>query len=317
MNAPSTRRPGRPRIARAAGAALLATVAVAALAAVLAGCGSDPSGQPAAGATAVPTAIQVMATAQRGDLTESVMGGATVKTVGGEDVVVATIDAENADAVAAGQTATVFFMRGGQNGMPQGAQSGMPAPQGSGMPMPDGGASSMPAPQGSGMPVPQGSGVPMQQGGQGGFPGGSGQGDRVGTQGTVTAVEVNADGSATASISVDELPSGTTTESTGFARIAVKVLADDVILIPTTAIEGSGSSASVQVLANGKTETRTISTGRQSGAQTEVVSGLSEGEDVVYMQSFQRGTGASGQSGMPFPQQSGGSSGDQSGGSFQ
>ena len=65
------------------------------------------------------------------------------------------------------------------------------------------------------------------------------------------------------------------------------MLAEDVILIPTAAIEGSGSSASVQVLANGKTETRTISTGRQSGAQTEVVSGLSEGENVVYMQSFQ------------------------------
>ena len=147
MNAPSTRRPGRPRTARAAGAALLALLTAAALAALLAGCGgSDSSGQPAAGATAMPTAIQVMATAQRGDLTESVMGMATVKTVGGEDVVVATIDAQNADAVAAGQTATVFFMRGGQSGMPQGAPSGMPVPQGgaSGMPVPEGAPSGMP-----------------------------------------------------------------------------------------------------------------------------------------------------------------------------
>ena len=169
MNAPSTRRPGRLRTSRAAGAALLAILAAAALAAVLAGCGgADSSGQPAAGATAMPTAIQVMATAQRGDLTESVMGMATVKTVGGEDVVVATIDAQNADAVAAGQTATVFFMRGGQSGMPQGAPSGMPVPQGgaSGMPVPQGGASGMPVPEGapSGMPVPQGSGMPSRRG---------------------------------------------------------------------------------------------------------------------------------------------------------
>jgi hypothetical protein len=183
----------------------------------------------------------------------------------------------------------------------------MPVPQGSGMPVP----------QGSGMPAPQGSGVPLQQGVQGGFPGGPGQGDRGGTPGTVTAVEVNADGTAAATISVDGLPSGVTAESAGFARIAVEVLAADVILIPSAAIEGSGSSARVQVLANGKTETRTISAGRQSGAQTEVVSGLNEGENVVYMQSFQGGPGGSGQSGRPFPQQSGGSSGDQSGGSFQ
>jgi hypothetical protein len=232
-----------------------------------------------------------------------------VKTVGGEDVVVATIDAQNADAVAAGQTATVFFMRGGQSGMPQGAPSGMPVPEGA--------PSGMPVPQGSGMPVPQGSGMPLPQGGQGGFPGGPGQGDRGGTQGTVTAVEVNADGTAAATISVDELPSGVKTKSAGFARIAVEVLAEDVILIPTAAIEGSGSSASVQVLANGKTETRPISTGRQSGAQTEVVSGLNEGESIVYMQSFQGAPGAGGQGGMPFPQQGGGSGGDQSGGSFQ
>ena len=183
--------------------------------------------------------------------------------------------------------------------------------------MPEGVPSGMPVPQGSGMPVPQGSGMPMPQGGQGGFPGGFGQGDRGGTPGTVTDVEVNADGTAAATISVDELPSGVKTKSTGFARIAVEVLAEDVILVPTAAIEGSGGSASVQVLANGKTETRTISTGRQSGAQTEVVSGLSEGESVVYMQSFQGGPGGSGRSGMPFPQQSGGSSSDQSGGSFQ
>ena len=70
-------------------------------------------------------------------------------------------------------------------------------------------------------------------------------------------------------------------------------------------------------MANGKTETRTISVGRQSGAQTEVVSGLNEGENVVYTQAFRGFPGGGGQSGMPFPQQSGQANGDQAGGSLQ
>ena len=152
---------------------------------------------------------------------------------------------------------------------------------------------------------------------QGGFPGGPGQGDRGGVAGTVTEVTTNADGTATATISVDELPANATTKSSGFARIEVEVLASDVILVPTAAVEGSGSSATVRVVANGKTETRTVTAGRQSGAQTEIVSGLNEGENVVYTQAFQGFPGAGGQSGMPMPQQGGQTSGDQSSGSYQ
>jgi hypothetical protein len=317
MNPRQTRRPRRARDARRPGAALVALLVLAALAAVASGCGGSGSGgTPAAGAT--PTAIQVMATATRGDLTQSVMGQARVVKEGGKEVVIATIAAQSAPSVAAGQTASVFLFRAGQGGFPRAGASGTPFPQG--------GAGGTPVPQGSGMPVPQdgASGFPFSQGGQGGFPGGGfGQGDRGGAAGTVTAVKTNADGTAAATISVAKLPSGATTKSTGFARIEVKVLASNVILIPTAAIKGSGSSATVQVVANGKTETRTISVGLRSGAQTEVVSGLNEGENVVYQQSFRGFPGRSGgfpgsrQSGAPFPQQGGQSSGTQSGGSFR
>lgn len=311
MNPLLTRRPRHVRDARVAGAALLAGLALVAFAALAAGCGgSSASDTPAAGAT--PTAIQVLAKATRGDLTQSVMGAATVEKAGGKTVVVATIDAQNAALVAAGQTATVLFFSGSQSGMPVPQGSGMPQPGASGMPVPLGGQSGMPVPQGSGMPQPGASGMP-----QGGFPGGPGQGDRGGTAGTVTDVRANADGTAAATISVDELPANVTTKSTGFARIEVKVLAGDVILIPTAAIEGGGSSATVQVVASGKTETRTITVGEQSGTQTEVVSGLNEGENVVYTQAFQGFPGGGGQSGMPMPQQGGQTSGDQSGGSLQ
>ena len=166
------------------------------------------------------------------------------------------------------------------------------------------------------MPQPQGSGAPFPQGGQGGFPGGQ----RGGTAGTVAALATNSDGSAAATISVDKLPANVKDGSAGFARIEVKVLASNVILIPTAAVKGSGSSATVQVSANGTTETRTVTAGQQSGGMTEIVSGLNEGENVVYSQAF-RGFPGRGQSGAPFPQggQSGApfpQQGGQSGGSF-
>ena len=291
MNPPQTRRPRR---GRRPGPALLAILVLTVLAVVFSGCGSSSGGTPAAGAT--PTSIQVLAKAQRGDLIESAMGRAQVEKVQGKTVVVATIDAQNAASVAAGQSAAVFFFRGGRDGLPQAG----------GAPFPQGGQS----------------GAPFPQGGQGGFRGGFGPGgERGGAAGTVTAVQMDADGTATATISVAKLPSGATTDSTGFARIETEVLASNVILIPTAAIKGSGSTATVQVVSGGKTETRTITVGQQSGALSEVVSGLNEGENVVYTQSFRGFRGGNGgfpgQSGAPFPQQGGQSGGDQSGGSFQ
>jgi len=304
---------GRPRRnVSPSGTALLSVLVLAALAAALAGCGSKSSNTPAAAAT--PTAIQVMATATRGDLTQSAMGIAKLTKSGGKLVIVATMDVQNASSVAEGQAATVFFLRGGGR-FPQPGQSNVPQPQGSGVPQGGAPPSGAPFPQGgtSGAPFPQGG-----QSGQGGLPGG---GQRGGTAGTVTAVTTNADGSAAATISVDKLPSGVKVGSTGFARIEVKVLASKVILIPTAAVKGSGSSATVQVSANGTTETRTVTAGQQSGGMTEIVSGLNEGENVVYSQAFRGFPGAGGRSGAPFPQggQSGApfpQQGGQSGGSF-
>jgi hypothetical protein len=268
-----------------------------------------------------------MATATRGDLMQSAMGRVNVTKEDGELTVVATIDAQNAASVAAGQSATVYFlppgsMRQPAGGTPAPGASGMPAPQGSGMPQ--AAPSGMPAPGGSGMPMPQGSasGGPFSQGGQGGLPGGAG--GREASEGTVTDVVANADGSAAATISVDDLPSSVEAGSTGFASIDVEVLATDVVLIPTAAVEGGGDTATVQVISGGKTEERAITAGQQAGGMTEVVSGLEEGENVVYTQAFRgfRGGqgGQSGQSGAPFPQ--GGQSGmpvpqgGQSGGNY-
>ncbi len=108
----------------------------------------------------------------------------------------------------------------------------------------------------------------------------------------MTAVVANADGTVTATIRLDEALEDVTADTGGFAAIETKVLAADVIVIPTAALTGSGSSATVEVMADGKTETRTVQVGRQSGSQSEIVSGLSEGENIVWYRSFPGATGS-------------------------
>jgi hypothetical protein len=264
--------------------------------------------------------MQILTPVVRGDLVQSVTGRATVVVSQGKTTVVAQIPQQSAASVATGQTATLVFFTpptGGQSGapFPQGGQSGAPLPQGapSGAPMPQGGPSGAPMPQGgpSGAPMPQGapSGAPMPPGGPSGAPfpqgdqGGFGGGPRGrGTPGTVTSIKTNADGSAAVTIAVEKLPASTTAKSVGFATIATRILAADVIVIPTAAIRGSGESATVQVVSGGKTSTRPVVVGRQAGAQSEIVSGLSVGENVLWTRPFP-GAGSFGGSGSPFPGQ--------------
>ena len=287
----------------------LALVAAAAVAAVAAGCGS--SGSTPATSRGGATSIQVLTTVQRGDLVESAMGSVKLVASKGKTVVVAQVPQQSASSVAKGQKATVMFFQPRANG-----QSGAPFPQGG-----QGGQSGAPFPQGG-----QGgqSGAPFPQGGQGGFgQGGFGQRgfDGRGTPGTVTAVTLNADGSAAVTIAVKKLPANVTAKSVGFASIQTKVLASNVIIVPTAAIKGSGSSATVQVLSGGKTSARAVVVGQQAGTESEIVSGLSVGENIVWTRSFQRGGFFRG--GSPFPGQGqqgfggGQSGGSASGGGFQ
>src|SRR5664280_2306962 len=276
--------------------ALVLALALAVLTA--AACGGS-SGTPATAAqSGGATSIQVLTAVKRGDLVQSATGSVKLVLTKGKTTVIATIPKLTAASVATGQTTALVFFTPRAGG--QGGQSGAPVPQGgqSGVPVPQGGQ--------SGVPVPQGgqSGAPFSQGGEGGF-GQSGPGSAAlrgrGTPGTVAAVKTNADGSATVTIRVKKLPASATAKSVGFATIQTQVLASNVIVIPTAAIKGSGSSATVQVLSGGKTSTRPIVVGKQAGAQSEIVSGLNVGENVVWTQSFQRG--GFGGSGGPVPGQ--------------
>jgi hypothetical protein len=271
----------------------LAVAAVVAIAAVAAGCGGSGGTPTTKGGGA--TSIQVLTTVQRGDLVESAMGSAKLVTSKGKTVAVAQVSKQYASSVATGQKAVVMFFRPRANG-----QSGTPFPQG--------------GQGGSGQ-----SGAPFPQGGQGGS--GQGRFGARGTPGTVTAVTANPDGSAAVTIALKKSPASVTAKSVGFASIQTTVLASNAIIIPTAAIKGSGSSATVQVLAGGKTSTRTVVVGQQAGAESEITSGLSVGENIVWTRSFQRGGYFRG--GSPFPGQGqqgfggGQSGGNASGGGFQ
>jgi RND family efflux transporter MFP subunit len=56
---------------------------------------------------------------------------------------------------------------------------------------------------------------------------------------------------------------------------------DNVLLIPNTVIRGTVQNPYVVVLVNGKKENRQVTLGLSDGANTEVLSGLEEGEHVV------------------------------------
>lgn len=247
----------------------------------LAGCGSSTT--TASGGTASQS-VQVMATVTRGDIVDTVMARVQLTITKGSAKGVAKVAAASAGNVAKGQAVELTFggQRAGQ--APSGAaRSGSPYPM----------------PSGTSMPVP------------GGSPGASGFGQGFGgkaAKGVVSSVKTNSDGSATVTIAIAKLPSGVTAKSVGLAQIAAKVLAKNVLVLPAVAIKGSGGNATVQVVVNGKTTTRKIVVGKQTQMLSEIVSGLSEGDNVVYTRTF-RGRfpgaggngyqGQGGQQGMP------------------
>lgn len=56
---------------------------------------------------------------------------------------------------------------------------------------------------------------------------------------------------------------------------------DNTLIVPTTAITTSNGEKTVRVMKNGKSETVTVETGLTNGSETEITSGLSEGDTIV------------------------------------
>jgi macrolide-specific efflux system membrane fusion protein len=262
---------------RAAGLGACVAMAIAATA-LAAGCGGSSKAATASGSG---RSVQVLATVRRGDLVDSVAGRLQLTSARSKAAVkgIVQVMGQNGSQVAAGQSVTVVFVQrpsgAGQGGFGQGygsGQSGAPSARPSGIP--SGGSGSGYGYGGQGL-LGQGG-----QGGQGAFRG------KI-AQGTVTSVSAGSNGAVIAMVTIAKLPPGVTAKYMGIAQIEVKVLASNVLLVPTAAVKGSGSSATVQLLASGKTSTQSVVVGQQAGGESEITSGLNEGQNVVYMRTFQ------------------------------
>jgi HlyD family secretion protein len=66
-----------------------------------------------------------------------------------------------------------------------------------------------------------------------------------------------------------------------FGRAVIDIAKSDGLGVPASAILNHNDSLTVQVVKDGKVETRKVSAGLTSGGKAEIVEGLSEGELVV------------------------------------
>jgi hypothetical protein len=95
-------------------------------------------------------------------------------------------------------------------------------------------------------------------------------------------------------VAVTGSPAGVYPGGTANLQIVYKQLSD-VLLVPTLAINRTNGTTTVLVPNGGKQVRRTITTGASSGGQTQVLSGLTEGQQVLV--AVPAGTGAGGTNG--------------------
>jgi len=72
----------------------------------------------------------------------------------------------------------------------------------------------------------------------------------------------------------------------------------DVLYLPSKAITTQGPNSTVQVISGNTTETRTVTTGMTDGTNTEILTGVTEGEKVTYTATTSSSSSSS-SSGMP------------------
>jgi len=75
---------------------------------------------------------------------------------------------------------------------------------------------------------------------------------------------------------------------------------DNVILVPTAAVQSGANGSTVRVMKNGQMSTVAVTVGDSSDTQTEIISGLSEGDTVVTSVVSTNATRASNSSTSPF-----------------
>ena len=103
----------------------------------------------------------------------------------------------------------------------------------------------------------------------------------VAIRGVVSEIAPAADsGSRTFLVKLD-LPANTGLRSGQFARVSVPLAETKSLFVPSTALVGRGQMELVFVVRTNRAELRLVKSGRRSGGEVELVSGLETGERVV------------------------------------
>jgi multidrug efflux pump subunit AcrA (membrane-fusion protein) len=103
--------------------------------------------------------------------------------------------------------------------------------------------------------------------------------------GTITSVALLADSSSSVpsypvTIGVTGTPTGLYPGASASVEIIVKQLSN-VLVVPTTAIHQANGKSTVYQLTDGKQSTTTVTTGTTVGGQTQILTGLADGDKVV------------------------------------
>ncbi len=76
-------------------------------------------------------------------------------------------------------------------------------------------------------------------------------------------------------------PDATIYPNMGVSAQIITNIKNDVLIVPSAAVTGTGEAATVRVLKNGQIQIISVTTGDSNDTQTEIISGLSEGDEVV------------------------------------
>ena len=116
----------------------------------------------------------------------------------------------------------------------------------------------------------------------------------------------------------ERLPSGAPLPSPGMTALIdiITSRVENALVVPSRAVSGRGRNTAVTVRAPAGDEVRPVTTGLTDGTLTEILTGLQDGEEVLYTTSVASTTGTPSQQTNPFGGGGGGGGGRGGGGGF-
>jgi membrane fusion protein, macrolide-specific efflux system len=98
-------------------------------------------------------------------------------------------------------------------------------------------------------------------------------------------------------IKLDTVVPGIYSNMTTQASIITEIK-NDIVLVPSSAVQTQNGQSTVRIMKNGKVEQINVETGLSSSTQTEIISGVAEGDTIITSNSTTSGTGQTRTSGQ-------------------